>query len=178
MIQTKESTSPSQSLITRLASGPAEDTFLSTPLALRNTVDHLIDGMGALLWAAVLVQPEYGITIMVIRTIKQISMTRSFNSCQREINNEHGWLKNHALEVYRPQTKLNKRGVSSLRASSSVRFLRSPRDWFLPPLAPSFIPRNKTHERPREQDLPEGSSERYVSENRSPSLIQFTPSGK
>lgn len=80
MIHTKESTSPSQSLITRLASGPAEDTFLSTPLALRKTVDHLIDGMGALLCAAVLVQPEYGTIIIVIKTIKQTSMIRSFRS--------------------------------------------------------------------------------------------------
>ena len=58
MIQTKESTSPSQSLITRRASGPAEDTFLSTPLALRNTVDHFMDGSGIELLAAALLQPE------------------------------------------------------------------------------------------------------------------------
>ena len=87
MIHTKESTSPSQSLITCLASGPAEDTFLSTPLALRNTVDHLIDGIGALLWAAVLVQPEYGMMIIVIRTIRQTSMMRSLRSCQRNMEN-------------------------------------------------------------------------------------------
>lgn len=74
--------------MTRLASGPAEDTFLRTPLALRNTVDHLIDGIGALLWAAVFVQPEYGIMIIVIRTIKQISMIRSFKSCERKIKDK------------------------------------------------------------------------------------------
>ena len=74
--------------MTRLASGPAEDTFLRTPLALRNTVDHLIDGIGALLWAAVFVQPEYGIMIIVIRTIKQISMIRSFKSCEIKIKDK------------------------------------------------------------------------------------------
>ena len=47
-------------------------------------VDHLIDGIGALLWAAVLVQPEYGTIIIVTRTIRQISMIRSFRSCWRK----------------------------------------------------------------------------------------------
>ena len=83
MIHTNESTSPSQSLITRRASGPAEDTFLSTPLALRNTVVHFIAGRGAVLLAAALLQPEYGMMIIVTITIRQISRMRTLRSCEK-----------------------------------------------------------------------------------------------
>ena len=81
MIHTNESTSPSQSLITRRASGPAEDTFRSTPLALRNTVVHFIEGRVAVLLAAALLQPEYGMMMIVTITMRQISRMRSFRSC-------------------------------------------------------------------------------------------------
>lgn len=81
MIQTRESTSPSPSLITHRASGPAEDTFLSVPLALRNSVVYLLDDSIIELLAVALLQPaEYGMMIMVTMTMRQISRIRSFRS--------------------------------------------------------------------------------------------------